>query len=67
LKKIEVEKAPFESTHSRFPHYEEKSPAKEKKISMDDVNKQHEMRIKEQKEKVRSAIIEFNRSQLQDK
>lgn len=34
---------------------------------MDDVNKKHEMRIKEQKEKVRSAIIEFNRSQLEDK
>ncbi|KAI9551157.1 sperm-tail PG-rich repeat protein [Daphnia sinensis] len=25
LKKIEVEKAPFESTHTRFPHYEKES------------------------------------------
>lgn len=57
MKKIEVEKAPFESTHSRFPHYEGKSPVKEKKLSMDDVNKQHEIKIKEQKEKIRSAII----------
>jgi hypothetical protein len=66
LKKIEVEKAPFESTHTRFPHYE-KSPDKDKKVNIDDINKQHELKIKEQSEKVRSAIIEFNRTQVNER
>ena len=29
LKKIDVEKAPFDSSHSRFPHYEAKPAKKE--------------------------------------
>ncbi len=28
------------------------------------MNKQHELKIKEQSEKVRSAIIEFNKTQI---
>ena len=47
LKKIDVERPGFESSHTRFPHYEEPrvSPAKEKEKKMSS-NKEQEMRIK---------------------
>ena len=68
LKKIEVERPGFESSNSRFPHYQEPqvSPAKEKEKKLNS-NREQEQRIKEENERARSVVIESNRGQLQEK
>lgn len=68
LKKIEVEKPGFESSHARFAHYESArdSPIKEKEKRASS-NREQELRIREENERMRSVMIESNRSQLEEK
>ena len=62
-----MEKPAFESSHSRFPHYEgvKDSPIrdKEKRLSS---NKEQEFKFREENERARSMIINSNREQVQE-
>ena len=63
MKKIDVEKAPFESSISRFPHYEQK---KEVPKNPADESKEQELKIKQEAEKVREMILEVNKTQTKE-
>lgn len=68
MKKIEAEKPAFESSDTRFPHYEQTkdSPNKEKEKRINS-NREQEIKFREDNKRARSMIIDSNRSQLNEK
>lgn len=61
--KIDVEKAPFESSNSRFPHYEKKKEAPRNPV---EETKEQELKIKQEADKVRDMILEANKAQVKE-